>query len=339
MLKYTLFIGIDISKKWIDICLSRNGITNQMPHLQVSNCPEGFALMMKFIEQSKEFHPTRSEWLFCMEHTGVYTFRLCKFLQAKGLNYTLVNPLHLKYSLGLRRSKSDKADAADIARFAFLHAHELKLTTLLGDKLLIIKNLLSLRDRLVKSSKGLRVAANELKAFVDPVLSEQVLNFTRPNVELSETTKKGIEKQILQIIRSDDELNRLYDLVTSVKGVNIIIGSAMLVYTAGFTAFDNARQFAAYIGIAPFSKSSGSSVHVPAKVSHLAHKRLKGWISCGAFSAKMHDKELAAYWQRRKEEGKSEFIIANAIRNKLVRRIFAVVKRGTPYVELEQHRK
>ena len=111
----------------------------------------------------------------------------------------------------------------------------------------------------------------------------------------------------------------------------------MIVYTAGFTAFKNSRQFATYIGLAPFGQSSGTSVKVPAKVSHLAHKKLKGWISCGASTAMQHDKELAAYYNRRIAEGKNKFAVRNAIRNKFLHRIFAVVKRGTPYVELALH--
>lgn len=338
MRKYTLFIGNDISKKWIDVCPTLNGDKSQMPHGRFDNEPKGFRLMLKFIRQSKGFPDDASRWLFCMEHTGVYTFPLCKFLETKGVDYTLVNPLHLKYCLGLRRGKSDAADAADIARFAFLHRDELKPRVLPSDKLLIIKNLLSFRHRLVSTKKGLQVAATELRAFADPVVSRDVFNYSKRSVGHTKKTIDEVEKRILEVIRQDEELSRLYDLVTSVKGAGLIVAAGLLVYTVAFTAFRTSRQFATYIGTAPFGVSSGSSLEIPAKVSHFAHKKIKGWISNGAACATNYDKELRAYYERRIAEGKNKYAIQNAIRNKFLHRIFAVVKRGTPYVELALHR-
>jgi len=340
MQKYVLFIGIDISKKWIDVCLSLDGNKKQMPHCQFDNTPEGFKVMLQFIrkwlkEQSKIIK--RSQWLFCMEHTGVYTFLLTKFLQRKKLIFVLVNPLHLKYSLGIRRGKNDKADAADITRFAFLYQQELKPSSLPSDNLLIIKNLLSLRGRLVKSQKGLTTASNEIKKFVSPQLSHDVVKYSKQNLKQIQKTISQLEQRIIQIIRKDDELHRLYQLVTSVKGVGIIIGASLLVYTAGFTAFKSSRQFATYIGLAPFARQSGTSLITPGRVSYLAHKKLKGDISCGAAVATQHDQQLKNYYQRKIEEGKNKFAVQNAIRNKFIHRIFAVVKRGTPYVELDLH--
>ena len=40
------------------------------------------------------------------------------------------------------------------------------------------------------------------------------------------------------------------------------------------------------------------------------------------------------YYNRKKEEGKESGVVLNAIKNKLIQRVFAVVKRGTPYVKL-----
>ena len=111
----------------------------------------------------------------------------------------------------------------------------------------------------------------------------------------------------------------------------------MLVYTVGFTAFGSSRQFATYIGLAPFAHRSGTSLNIPARVSFLAHKKLKGDISCGAASAMRFDQQLKVYYHRKIAEGKNKFVVQNAIRNKFIHRIFAVVKRGTPYVELDTH--
>lgn len=338
MRSYSLFIGIDISKKWIDACLTIDGKIKQMPHSRFDNNVKGFKSMLDWIKQSPVYPKDFKKCVFCMEHTGVYTLPICRFLQKKSLKFVLESPYHLKRSLGIRRDKSDIIDAAHIARYTFLYSEELKLTSMPSDSLLKIRNLLSLRNRLVNSRKSLVVAAKELKDFASPRVSKEVIKYTKDITQPIGISIKAVEKQILMLIEEDAELSHKHDLVTSVKGVGLIISAALLVYTVGFTAFENSRKFATYIGLTPFSRKSGTSINVPAKVSHLAHKKLKGLISCGASSAMNFDRELNAYYQRRIAEGKNKYTVQNAIRNKFVHRIFAVVKRGTPYVELAQHR-
>lgn len=338
MLSYSFFIGIDISKKWFDVALGTNGELKQMQSSRFDNTQQGFVAMIKFIKQDSRYPGSLQQCVFCMEHTGVYTLPLCKFLQNKKLFYVLENPYHLKKSLGLARGKNDRLDATRIARYAYLHREELICSVIPSDRLLKIKSLLSLRNRLVDAKKGLSVAAKELKDFAPLAISKMVTKQTKNTIKPIEKSILTVEEQIVRLIQEEQELNRVFNLLNSVKGVGLIIAAHLLVYTVGFTAFENSRKFATYIGIVPFGKSSGSSVKVPAKVSDLANKKLKGLISCGASSAMLCDKELKAYYARRIADGKNKYSVQNAIRNKFVHRIFAVVKRGTPYVELSQHR-
>lgn len=338
MRKYQLFIGIDISKLWIDVCVSLDGNKSHMVHKRYDNADNGFRAMLGFIQKHQGFQCCKSKWIVCMEHTGIYTLPLCKFLEKKAINYTLINAHHLNKSLGLRRGKSDPADAADIARYAYRFEDELKLTKLPSDKLLIIKNLLSLRHRLVKYKSGLSVAAKELEDFAPNALSKDVVAFSKQNIKQHHKTIQAIEKKIVTHIEQDAELSRLYDLLLSITGVGFVIAATMIVYTLAFTAFPNSRKFATYIGFAPFAKSSGTSLNAPAAVSYLAHKKLKGLLSCGASSAIVWDKELNAYYHRQIEKGKNKFKVRNAVRNKFLHRIFAVVKRGTPFVKIEEFR-
>ena len=335
MQKYRLFIGIDISKKTIDVSLTLNGKKEQMLHVRLQNNLQGFRSMMQFIKKAKTGIP-QNEWFFSMEHTGVYTLLLSNFLQKRKLAYTLISGHHLAKSLGLRRGKNDKADSKDIARFSYVFRDELKSYTLPSDKLLTIKGLLSLRSRLVNANKGLATASNELKSFAKKAVYQQIVKHSKDTIERNKQTIAKIETQIGALIQQEDELQRLYDLIISVKGVGPIISANLLVFTNGFKSFNNAKEFACYIGIVPFEKSSGTSVYTPGKVSHLAHKKLKGIISNGASAAMLYDKELRAYYERKILEGKNKFVVRNAVTNKFIHRIFAVVKRGSVYVELHR---
>jgi len=334
MQKYQLFIGIDISKKWIDVCLCFNGKKTNLPHGQFKNEHSGFKAMLLFIQKMCKKNELKGSWLFCMEHTGVYVLPLCDFLEKQSLTYVLQSALEIVRSLGLRRGKSDRADAGHIARYAFLHQDELRPYTLPSHTLLKIKFLLSLRGRLVKANTGFKVAANELAAFSD--LASQVSKITQQSCGQLKEHIKLIEQNIRRLINESEDLKSTFDLIVSVKGVGLIIGAHLLVYTNGFTAFQNARQFACYIGIAPFGHSSGSSIKKPDRVSFLANKKLKTLITNGAMSAIRYDKQIKAYYQRKIEADKNRFLVQNNVKNKLIHRIFAVVKRGTPYVELNQ---
>lgn len=338
MQKYLVFIGIDISKKWIDVCASHNGQKKDMPHQRFDNNKKGFQQMVRFVRDYAGQHQIKGRWFFCMEHTGVYTVPLCNFLEQKQLDYVLESALRIFKSLGIRRGKSDKADAADIARYLFLHHREIKPYRLPSDTLLKINNLLRLHDRLTKAHAALKTAAKELKGFTGEALNKEVVQVSTDTMSNLKKQLDSVDRSILALIKSSDELHRLYQLATSVKGVGLIIGANLLVCTNGFKSFRTARQFACYIGVAPFGYSSGATVKRPDKVSHLANKKIKALISNGTMSAIRYDQELKAYYLRKIDEGKNSFLVQNNVKNKLVQRIFAVVKRGTPYVELNKFR-
>jgi hypothetical protein len=81
----------------------------------------------------------------------------------------------------------------------------------------------------------------------------------------------------------------------------------------------------------PFDHSSGKSIKGKSRVSHLAHKGIKHLLHMAALRVIQLDGELSGYFIRKAEKGKNKMLILNAIRNKLIHRIFAVVKSGIPY--------
>jgi transposase len=110
----------------------------------------------------------------------------------------------------------------------------------------------------------------------------------------------------------------------------------MIALTENFTTFSNARQFACYAGIAPFPNQSGIRKG-KRRVNKMANKKIKALLSLGAISACSYDKQMKAYRQRKLEEGKSKLVVLNNVKNKLVHRMFAVIKRQSPFVELNTY--
>ncbi len=106
------------------------------------------------------------------------------------------------------------------------------------------------------------------------------------------------------------------------KGVSL----AGIYNSKGFTAFDNAKQLACYCGVVPFDKSSGTSVRYKSTVSPFANKKLKKLLHLCAMSALQNDPEMKAYFERKVKEGKNKMSVINAVRNKLIHRVFAVIR-------------
>lgn len=120
-------------------------------------------------------------------------------------------------------------------------------------------------------------------------------------------------------------------LVPRVKGVGKVLAAMLLVYTHGFNRLTDSRKLACYSGVAPFVYESGTSIRGKTGVSKFANNDLKQVLHMAAISSVQHNSELHLYYQRKVQEGKNKMSVINAVRNKLLHRIVAVVNRGTPY--------
>jgi transposase len=86
---------------------------------------------------------------------------------------------------------------------------------------------------------------------------------------------------------------------------------------------------------APFKNRSGTNYRGKTRVSHLANKRIKANLSNAVRSAIQSYPKIRLYYDRKAKEGRTGVII-NAVKFKLLTRVFAVVKRRTPFVKLRQ---
>ena len=152
---------------------------------------------------------------------------------------------------------------------------------------------------------------------------------------LKELTKKRrvkLDKRLSEIVSNSSKLKHYFELVKSIPGVGDQTAYYLLVYTRNFTRLTDPRKFACYAGVAPFKHESGSSIRRKTRVSHIANKTMKGLLHMGAMNAIKVDPELKHYYLTKVDSGKAKMSALNAVRNKIIHRIFAVIKRGTPFV-------
>jgi transposase len=327
-MKFTFFIGIDVSKKTIDAAIYVS--TNQpVLHRQFDNRPSGFKELLAWVTQ----HCGKQGLLFCLEHTGIYALPLCCFFTQQKLNYSQQSALQVKKSMGIQRGKSDRADAQMLARYAYLYREEIQLSQLPSQTLLKIQHLIAYRQRLVKSKVALEVSAKELAAFTDKQFSARIVKDSQKHIKQLQESITAIDKQLEQVIKEEDEVHRVYQLATSVTGIGLQTAALMILHTNCFSSFDNWRQFACYSGTAPFEHSSGTSIRGKTRLSKVGNMKMKALLSNGAAAAIQSPNEFAAYYHRKVAEGKPNLIALNGVKNKMISRVFAVVQRGKPYVK------
>jgi len=322
------FIGIDVSKLTLDVCIINN--EGFVEHHQFENNRKGFKKIQTWLVSTKVFNYSNA--LFCMEHTGIYTRELVEYLLMQDAKVWMESALHLKRSMGMTRGKNDKVDAYRIARYAMTNGDKAKFVMPTNKTLQRIKDLMSNRKRIKKSIQSLKVSVKELKR-VDKAAGKELEAFNKPALTGLLKSKQAIEKRMQELINSDEELKRIFQLVTSVKCVGPVLAIELMVYTHSFTRMTDVKQLACYCGVAPFSHTSGTSVKGKTGTSNFANMGLKSTLHLAAISSTQYVPELKQYYERKVAEGKKKMSVINAIRNKLLNRVLTVVKRGTPYVE------
>ncbi len=317
-------IGVDVSKGTLDLHFNYAG-----NHLQISNNKSGFKKFDKYLVQLS-IDP--SDILLVMEHTGMYSYKFEEYLREHGISFSKVSALEIVRSAGIVRGKSDKADACMIAKYGAKNPDKIS-PTMSSDQNYQLKALLGLREKLVTQKAGFTASLNEQKEFMKVLKSSSLIRSQQQMIRTLEREIEKVEAEIKQILDSEESTKKNLELLTSVVGIGFVIAASMIMWTDNFSKFSSARKFACYCGIAPFEYASGTSVKRRTKVSQLANKRAKSLLDLGAKSAIIHDPEINQFYARRLKEGKNQKSIRNIVRNKLVYRMFAVIKKQEPYVK------
>lgn len=331
MKNYSLIIGIDVSKLKLDFVGINNESKILFPHKIIEN--KETKIKSLFIKIIKKFGQVNI--LVAFENTGVYGKILASVMDALSLDYCELSALEVHRSSGIKRGKSDKSDALTIAKYTIANKFKIKLSSLTQEYISKLKLLYTQREKILKSIKQFE-SNNENKGFIATSIFKEIVKTNNSIIKNLKKNLKLIEQQILDVINNNSSLKSNYKLIQSIPGVGPQTTTYLLIITKNFTCFENARKLACYSGVAPFPYQSGSSIKGRNKVSHLADKKLKSLLNMCALCTKKHDAEIKQYYNRKVEEGKNKMLVMNNIRNKLLTRIFAVIKRQQPYVNTQK---
>jgi transposase len=313
--------GIDVSNATLDICVSN---TSGQRSFVINNTVKAI---------SKFFQAYKDEGLLIgMENTGRYNWALYEVLKDLPQHRVfVVPPVHLKKSLGLVRGKNDKTDAIRIAAFILKNHYELSQWKPTLPAVQKLKILLTERNSRIKAKSKLLKQQKDYAKMKYLNIDKALNELNRQQVALLNKQLKLIEKSMEELLKADEIMCRQSKLIRSIPGVGKVLCWTIIARTENFTTITEPRQMACYSGVVPFSNSSGTSIRGRDRVSHYADKTVKTILHMAAMRTVRLKNDMQDFYLRKVAQGKNKMSVLNAVRNKIIHRIFAVVKNQTPY--------
>jgi len=308
-------IGIDVAKKKFDVALLLGEKTLSGAF---KNTAEGFAMFLRWLERH-EVERVHA----CMEATGTYGEDLATYLHSAGHVVSVVNPAKIKgfAQSELSRTKTDKADAALIARFCRAMQPEpwQPPTPEVKELQSLVRRLESLNDMLNQERNRLAITRG---------IARESIERTIKHIETEIATTKRLIREHLD---RDPALRNRRDLLESIPGIGPATSAMVLAEFGDVTRFQDARHMASFCGLTPRHRQSGSSVRGKSMLSKTGSARIRKALFMPALSAITYNPVIRAFRERLAMNGKSRMLIVGAIMRKLVHIIYGVLKSGRPF--------
>lgn len=311
-----LVIGIDFSKETMNYCCMCGSANTVVLEGVVANSQDGCKEMIRGLRDL--YHGLKvCDFLFCGENTGCYSIEVAEYLFSKKYVIWLESPLQIKMSSGVRREKTDAADARMIAEYAFRHQDKAKAYNPQSKSVAKLKIWLKAHNALTEVKTSLRNLMQSMQ--VIPCTLEKA--WETVIIQL-----KATDKKIREILKQEDELSVNASLAMSVPGISYISTAAILIDTRNFTRFTDPRKYANHVGCVPHKHDSGTTIHHKPHVSKASNRYINSLLTEGAVSLMTHNQHIKEYVLMKRKEGKNNGCIINNIRNKTIHRLFAVIR-------------
>lgn len=318
------YLGMDVAKAKLDCCLLLDEAGNKRKTKVVQNSKAGIADMLSWIAKQ---HVSSGELHVVMEGTGVYHEQAALALADAGVTVSIVNPAQIKdFGKGLAvRTKTDGVDSLVLARYGAL----LKPLAWMppSPEARMLQALLARRDAIAQDLQRERNRQEKADATDTPELIRQSL---ADSIEFLSRQLAQLQMDIDQHIDRHPGLKNDMKLLQSIPAVGPQVGSNMLSVIHSHD-FNSAEQLAAYLGLVPVERQSGSSVLGRSRLSKAGPARIRAVLYMAAVVATRCNPHVKAVYERLLARGKSKMSALGAAMRKLVHLCFGVIKTQRPY--------
>lgn len=309
-------LGIDISKQRFDVALLTGSKRAKLK--QFCNDPSGFEQLSDWLQGQgvERVHG-------CMEATNVYGHALAGYLHEQGHQVSIVNPSRVKgYAQSqLSRTKTDQADAGLIA----LCCRDLR-PSLWQPAPEAVAKLQQYSRRLGALERMLTQEKNRLDQ-----CDEEFRADIAAHISFLEAQVESVKKRSQAHIQAHERLSCQQQLLVSITGIGEATASALLAELGSVEQFSSARQLAAFAGLTPRERQSGSSLNGKTRLCKIGNPRLRKALYFPALTLICHCPPIQAFRQRLLAAGKCKMQVVGAVMHKLIRVIYGVLKSGQPF--------
>lgn len=321
--------GIDVSQKELVVCLGKM-YDDWIPELYAfktfANTPKGFRTL---VEWADKLAVNTVSVRYVMEATGVYHESLAYWLDEQGIEVSVVLPNKISNYVRTLEVKTvtDKTASQAIAYFGL----ERKLDRWSRPKGLFkkLKQLTREREQLVAERTTLKNQLHAEKAEAEP--NKRSIERMKKRIALLDNQEKEIEKELRELIKTDEEMQKLLVIICSLPGVGLLTAATVLGETNGFELIRNKRQLSSYAGLDVKEKQSGTSVKGKPRISKKGNKYLRKAMHLPALAAIRWDERFKAVFVRLVSKHGIKMKAVVAIQRKLLEMIFIIYKTNKPY--------
>jgi transposase len=327
------YLGIDVAKAKLDCCLLIDEQAQRKRNKSVTNNANGISQLLAWLaKQLPEQPPSQSPDTVpqhihaIMESTGTYHQQAAALLHRAGVQVSICNPAqvrHFAQGIGVR-SKDDSIDSHVLARYGQMINPQPWQPE--PEAVQILCALLTRRQ--VMHQERQREQARQSKLPTATLHINAVHQSLRKSIDFLDSQIKALDTLIEQHIRQDPQLKQDKALLLSIPAVGPRVACQMLqlMHAKRFTI---AEQLAAYVGIIPVKRQSGTSLNGRSRLSKASKLRATSYMA--AMGACRHNPHIKAHYQRLLAAGKSKLSALGAAMRKLVHLCFGVLHTRQPY--------
>jgi transposase len=314
------WVGIDVAKRKLDVAIldERGKLKSHV----FANDAKGHAALMAWLSQRGG---SPQHLRLCMEATGCYGEALAIALVDAGWHVSVVNPARIKgfAQSELARNKTDRADAALLARFGQALQPEPWVAPTPE-----VRQLRALVERLHSLKEMHQQEANRLEAAMNQTGMRESIE---SHLQWLQASIKHLERQIDDHIDGHPQLREDAKLIASIPGVGDVTAAKVMAYLGDVRRFKNAKALAAFIGVTPRLKLSGSSIRGRSMISRSGHAAIRHALYMPALVALKHNPIVKTFGERLKSGGMAPKAVIAACMHKLVHLIYGILKSGTAF--------
>ena len=318
------YLGMDVAKAKLDCCLLLDEAGSKRKTKAVPNSKDGVAALLEWTGKQ---NISAADLHVVMEATGVYHEHAALALAEAGVTVSIINPAQIKdFGRGLAvRTKTDGVDSVVLARYGALLKPVAWQPPPPAARAL--QALLARRDAV---AEDLRRELNRQEKSLVIETHTQITDSLTKSIAFLETELKHLQKTVDDHIDKHPELKRDMALLTSIPAVGERVGNNLLAVMHAHH-FESAEQVAAYLGLVPVERQSGSSVLGRARLSKAGPARIRAVLYMAAVVATRCNAHVKALYERLLARGKSKMSALGAAMRKLVHLCFGVLKTQQPY--------